>query len=260
MTMPTFAGCLWPVDDTCCDSTGFDAAKWTLAKAMASASLSRLTGYRVTNCPVTVRPCKRSHGLRYAMTYFGSVYGSAYAGFLPYMDQAGAWVNFCNHTGDCSCAEQCAVELPGPVGRVDEVKVDGVVLSPTTYRLDGVRLIWTGSGACPWPTCQDLNLPDTEVGTFSVTYLNGYAPDSIAAFAAGQLACQFYSACTTGKCALPPNVVTVVRQGVSLQIVAGSFPGGMTGIREVDAFIALWNPKGRLQESRVWTPDNMVRR
>ena len=32
-------------------------------------------------------------------------------------------------------------------------------------------------------------------------------------------------------------------------------PGGMTGIREVDSFIALWNPNGSMQSSRVWSPD-----
>lgn len=256
MTLPAFAGCPWPVDESCCDSSNYDPPKWDLAVAMASATLNRLTGYRVTNCAVKVRPCKLSHGAGYAMNYYGSTYGSSYSGWTPYINAGGEWINFCGHTtADCSCSELCAVQLPGPVGRLDEVKVDGVVLSAANYRLDGDKLIWTGAGACPWPTCQDLNKADTEVGTFSVTYVNGYPPDSIAAYAAGLLACQFYSACTTGKCSLPPGVVTVVRQGVTLQVVSGSFPGGMTGIREVDAFITMWNPKGRLAPSRVWSPD-----
>jgi hypothetical protein len=47
----------------------------------------------------------------------------------------------------------------------------------------------------------------------------------------------------------------VARQGVAYDIVSGSFPGGFTGIREVDAFIGLWNPRGLVSDSRVWSPD-----
>ena len=49
-------------------------------------------------------------------------------------------------------------------------------------------------------------------------------------------------------------MTTVTRQGVSYDIAAGSFPNGMTGIREVDAYIALWNPNGLRQPVAVWYP------
>ncbi len=40
-----------------------------------------------------------------------------------------------------------------------------------------------------------------------------------------------------------------------MDIATGSFPGGFTGIREVDAFISIWNPGGRRQQTQVWSPD-----
>jgi hypothetical protein len=53
-------------------------------------------------------------------------------------------------------------------------------------------------------------------------------------------------------------VTSVVRQGVSYEIAAGSFPGGATGIREVDTWIARYNPSHLLMQPAVWTPDEPV--
>lgn len=95
--------------------------------------------------------------------------------------------------------------------------------------------------------------PGTE-GAFAVTYLNSYPVDGMGAYAAGVLAMEFAKACTGRKCSLPPGTTNVTRQGVSIEVVTGSFPGGVTGIREVDAYIALWRPEGSPQwEPRVWT-------
>jgi hypothetical protein len=65
---------------------------------------------------------------------------------------------------------------------------------------------------------------------------------------------EFAKACTGGKCRLPANVTSVSRQGVAYEIAAGTFPEGTTGIREVDAWIGLWNPEGRRQSTQVWWP------
>jgi hypothetical protein len=135
---------------------------------------------------------------------------------------------------------------------VDAVKVDGQQVTDfVTYR---DRIVWAGTGDCPWPFCQDLTLPDTEVGTMSVTYLNSYPVDGLGAYAAGVLAYEYAQACQGNHCRLPTNVTQVTRQGVSMTIEAGAFPNGFTGIREVDAFIALWNPNGRRQVTGVWAP------
>lgn len=252
------SGCPWPVDPACFEDDWDVLEDDVKARSigLASATLRRLTGYRVGGCPITVRPCKRSCLDGFAGRAYYDMQGQ-YAGstFYPHIED-GLWVNSCGCSTDCSCGVLCEVRLPGPVGRVDEVKVDGAVIEATNYRLDGDRLVWIGDTVCPWTACQDMSKSNTEVGTFSVTYLNSYPVDTLGAYAAGILAMEFARACTGNKkCRLPTGTSTVSRQGVSYDIVTGTFPGGVTGIREVDAYLALWNPKPIRQASKVWSPD-----
>lgn len=251
--IPGYAGCAWPIDPACLtaewDALAEDVK--TRSIGMASTTLHRLTGYRVGGCPITVRPCKAG-----CNTYGMLSYWSVGPAFFPHIAPGGMWVNSCPCVTDCSCGPLCEVTLPAPVGEVHEVVVDGTIQDPSTYRVDGNRLVWVGDGDCPWPTCQNLSLPDTEEGTFSVTYLNSYPVDGWGAYAAGVLAMEYAKACTGSKtCRLPGNVTAVTRQGVSFDLVAGSFPGGFTSIREVDAFISTWNPTPIRQQSQVWSPD-----
>jgi hypothetical protein len=248
--IPPTSGCPWPVDPACLGEEwdSLDDEVKDRATLLAGETLRRLTGYRVGGCPVTVRPCKRScANVAYLPFYAG--------GYHPYINTAGYWVNSCGCHTDCSCSELCEITLPGPVGRVDTVKVDGIDIDPLDYRVDGNRLVWTGISDCPWPVCQNLALPDTEAGTFSVTYLNAWPVDTLGAYACGVMAYEYAQACIGNKCRLPANVTSLTRQGVSMEIETGAFPGGFTGIREVDAFIAIWNPDGLRQNTRVWSPD-----
>lgn len=244
--------CDWPLDLGCIGSewATFSPAVQQRAAKLAGATLRRLTGYRVGGCPITVRPCKRACNDGYLPQY-----GYGGNGFYPHIAASGFWVNSCGCNHDCSCTELCEIELPAPVGLVLEVKVDGNVIPPSDYRIDnGNLLTWVGAGECPWPTCQDMKAPDSEVGTFSVTFLNAYQVDSLGAAAAARLALEFARACSGGTCALPPNVVQLTRQGVTMELETGAFSGGMTGLRDVDAYIGLWNPGGLRQQTRVWSP------
>lgn len=228
-TQITFGGCDWPIDETCLPDS-WDTYSPEIKQrsvSMASAVLSHLTGGRVTNCPITVRPIGS-----------GGVCDSE--GMRP-LNWAGTWINTSRGRVDPRVCE-----LPGPVGRVDQVKVNGSVLNADHYRIDnGHLLIWQGPGDSPWLRTQNVYARDTEPNTMSVTYLNGYPPDGFAAYAAALMAAEFASACGGKKCRLPGNVTAVVRQGVSYDIISGAFPDGLTGIREIDAFITQWNPKNR---------------
>jgi len=251
---PVYEPCsLWPVDPACLtdDWNGLSPEIQARSLALASATLRRLSGYRVTNCPVSVRPCKPS-----CAAACGPYYSALYTGpgWQPHIGVEGLWVNTCSHLSDCSCGPLCEIILPGPVGEIVEVDIGGTLL--TDYAVQGNRLVYTGSGDCPFPTCQDLAAAPGEPNTFTVTYINGYPPDALASYAVGILAMEFAKACTGGKCKLPNGTTSVVRQGVSIEIAAGSFPGGNTGIREVDAWIALWRPEGSPRWApRVWSPD-----
>jgi hypothetical protein len=256
-TTPVDSGCTWPIDTACFSDSwdDLDSDVQDRAIALASATLRRLTGYRVGGCPITVRPCKAScrdvtYPSYYDMLRFGGV------SFWPHINGAGLWVNSCGCGTHCGCEALCEIALPPPVGAVYAVHLDGAEVPSTDYRADAETLVWVGAGECPWPACQDLSKPDTAVGTFSVTYLNAYPVDTLGAYAAGVLASEFAKACTGGKgCRLPANVVAISRQGVSMEIASGAFPGGMTGIREVDTYVALFNPNGLTHGATVWSPD-----
>jgi hypothetical protein len=137
---------------------------------------------------------------------------------------------------------------------VQEVKVDGVVVSPTNYTVVGNALTWIGVGSAPWPQHQNVHLPDSSIDTFSVTYINGYPPDAMAKYAVAVLANEFSKACSGQKCRLPTGVTSIARAGITMEIQSGVFPHGLTGIREVDAFIGLWNPNGLTAGAKVWSP------
>jgi hypothetical protein len=253
-TVPEFGGCTWPLDPACLGEEWetMDTSVKERSAALASATLVRLTGHRVSNCPRTVRPCVRNNR---RLCFIPFEAGSLHP-FYPGQTPAGTWTNACNCQTQHTCATDCEVPLPPPVGRVDQVKLDGVVVAPTDYRVDGNLLVWMGVGECPWSEHQDLTKPDTEPGTFSVTYLNAYPVDALGAYAAGVLALEYAKACTSkGKCRLPSGVRNLTRNGVSMEIVTGAFPDGNTGIREVDSFIALWNPRHLTHAATVYSPD-----
>lgn len=225
----------WPVDEGCCAEFGsYPVTVRNRAKALATQTLRMLTGYRVGGCPVTVTPrvyCS-THGWWYAARPISP--------FFPVANTSGAWVN-----NGCVCGTFERVTLPGPVGRVDEVKVAGVALTNTAYEVvNGRHLVRTDD--ISWPA---------ELDTVQVTYLRGIPVDGLGAYAAGVLACEYAKACSGAKCRLPAGVTEVVRQGVAYTIATGAFPDGRTGIREVDAYLMRWNPNGLRADSTVWTPD-----
>lgn len=248
VTIPEPDGCPWPVDPACLTDeweSSFDEPTQDRAIALAGNTLRRLTAFRVGGCPRTIRPCTSSCAVPLGWSWdLGSP-------FTP-VNWAGAWSN-CG-CGGLACAHSPgrSVRIPGMVS-VKEVKVGATVLIPDTdYWVDGDQVIRLGSVL--WPTTQDLSLPPGSPDTFTITYYDSYPVDGMGAYAAGKLAMQYAKACKTGKCSLPEQVTQIVRQGVSYSIPAGSFPNGETGIREVDAYIALWNPGHRKNRLQAWSP------
>jgi hypothetical protein len=247
--IPALPDTCWPVDTSCCTNFGdYSPTVQARAIALAGQTMRMLTGYSVGGCPVLLRPCSQ--------TCVDGAYGWYYNGgtFYPHIDSLGRWVNSCGCTYNCSCSVLSVVNLSGVVGSVEEVKIDGVVLAPTAYRLDnGHRLVRLDGEL--WPACQDMAKADTEVGTFSVSVVRGATVDGLGAYAAGLLACEYAKACTGGKCRLPSGTTSVVRQGISMEISTDLFPGGRTGIREVDTVVARYNPYALKRPSAIWSPD-----
>lgn len=254
--LPDLPDFCWPVDVSCIQTWDADPAVWTAAEkaramSLAVQSLRMLTAYRVGGCPISVRPATRACRTRTWRTY--PVGGDLDGPWQP-VNLGGQWLNIgCGHTETCSCLASKQVILTGAT-IVTEVLVDGMTLDPAAYRLDvGGRLVrLDGEG---WPLCQDLSKSDSEVGTWSVTYLQGVPVDGLGAYVAGLLTAEFLEACGGGQCSLPDTVSQVVRQGVTLTFAPGLFPGGLTGIRAVDAWTERWNPYRHKTPPGVWSPD-----
>lgn len=273
---PAFSDSCWPVDVSCVadwDDTvtipgdpdadppteDTEAPKYSdrekeHAAALAGQTMRMLTAYRVGGCPITVRPCRS--GCTWPAWQVYPVRG--YVGSTPWfpVNLGGQWLNIgCGHGDPCACSRVSEVRLHGPASEVTQVKVDGVVLAADAYRLDpGGRLVRVDGEE--WPLCQNLDAPDTEEGTWSVTYRQGVPVDGQGALAAGILAGQYVRACTGADCDLPKTVTQIVRNGVTMTMAPGSFPGGRTGIRAVDVYLERWNPGGhRGPRMAVWSPD-----
>lgn len=264
-TIPALPVSCWPVDWGCADQAwldDLDADVRARSEAMATQVLRSLTSYQVGGCPITVRPCGKGCGS--GGTYVDAPVTGANSAALgvrvgPWwasIDIDGQWINTacgCS-TPECSCRFVPEVWLPAPVGGVVEVVVDGVVLSADDYRVDnGNRLVRLDGQT--WPKCQDMTAAADAEGAFSVTYYNNFLPDGLASWIAGIMAVEFAKSCTGGKCRLPSGVQSISRLGVQMEIPSGMFDQGLTGIREVDSWLRLWNPYQLKSPSSVWSPD-----
>jgi hypothetical protein len=244
----------YPPNLACGDKTVWDAYSADLRERsidLAWATLRHLTGGLVGNCAVGARPCYR--GCMDKQT--GSWSGSAWAPPWTPMLRGGFWYNVpCGCGSVCSCSARCEVVLPGYVAEVTRVWIDGAELDRDAYRLDNGRILVRQDGDC-WPECQDMNVAWDEPGAFTVEYVPGIKPGPAGEWAAGVLAYEYAKACSGEKCRLPSSVTSIARQGVSMEFSQGMFAGGMTGIREVDAFVLSVNPNHLVKPPLVWSPD-----
>lgn len=233
--------CTWEPDPACLGPEWAQAQPEDQDRALmlATSSLQMLTNHRVGTCPITIRPCPSTRRCPCVWN--------------PHLGTDGVWRNGCDH--DTTCKPVSEIDIPGPVGYIESFLINGtpVDLETGDWRLDnGHLLVWQGVGPSPVPDYQDLNLPDSAAGTWSITYSKSYPVLADARIAVGYLALEFLRACAPkAKCSLPRGVTSVVRNGVSFTIEAGLFPNGLTGIDQVDQFILKWAPAGSPRRTAV---------
>lgn len=251
--------CSWTIE-SCCDAlNSADDAIAQQAVNTAAEVLYALSGRQFGLCSLTIRPCRIgccSPCNGGAAPFWDPGWG-AYP-WVPVLT-GGQWTNVaCRGCGDtCGCTIVNEIILPGPVGSVTEVKIDGDVADITKFRVDNRRYLVRMDGS-RWPVCQDMNLPDTETGTYSITYTRGKPLPAAGGSALGTLACELVKACTGDKtCALPDRVTSISRQGVTFQMPDPyDFIGkGRTGLYSVDLWLQAFNPKMRVREAGIYSPD-----
>ncbi len=173
----------------------------------------------------------------------------------------------------CRCSDQACrcntVEeliLPGlPVVSITSVKVDGVTLASSRYRIDNHRALVRladADGTNPgWPCCQRMDLASTEDETWEVAYTYGQAPPALGVRAAAKMACEIALACTGNSgCTLSSRVQSITRQGVTVAIDSlDSIREDLTGLPEVDMFLNAYNPGKLRRQATIFSPDTVVR-
>lgn len=223
------------------------------AAALAGRVLWTLTGQVFGVASATVRPCFDPYPA-------GTTYqGGAGAVYWP-----GIAVNPAA-SGPCGCSTDCGevgydrLALPGPVAAVDDVMIDGVIVDPTTYRVDSRRWLHRIDGE-RWPTHQNLHAPDDAAGAFTVHYQRGVPVPADGQAAAGRLAVELLASATGGACQLPPRVTSASRQGQSIEVadIREWFAGGLTGVEQVDLWIMAVNPYRSRRPGRIISPDRMA--
>lgn len=238
--------CVWPLEWSDCEGceqmSPEDEAKWG---EVASEMLWNKTGRIFGLCPVTIRPCTTDCGgaSLWRDTFWGrGPYPSGY-GNTPWMPVlvGGKWTNVsCGCIGGCRCSVEgpTSLQLPGPVGDVTEVKINGQVIPDTDYRVMYHRILVRTDGE-RWPVCQNLLAADSEDDTFSVTYTRGVQVPVGGQMAAARLALEMWKAdCGDDSCALPERLQTITRQGVTVGVFADADSWHETGIWMIDNWVA----------------------
>lgn len=239
--------CAWPIDRaSCClpdAATTTQIAQRDAALDIAVQVLDSLSGRQYGVCPTIIRPCP---------TTTCSMSGTIGTGWLNAYLDGGVWRNHtCGCAGNtCERANPSTIHLPGPVQSITTITIDGTVIDPTSYTLEGNYLL--KADCTGWPS-QNLGCPAGEPGTWTVEYMRGTPPPAGVAVLVGKLAAEFIAACAGGKCHLPRRVTQVTRNGVTMNMVdpTSIYDEGITGIPEVDTWIKAVNPHRVQRAPRV---------
>lgn len=238
------------------NSNAYDDAILAASEILYELSARRFSGL----CERTARPCQ-TPGMSCGFQTLSR-------GYIVWPDGWG-WQG---HTWgiECGCEPLSYVTLAGrPVNEILEVKIDGVIIDPSEYRVDGHRDLVRLNGEF-WPACQHLDVADTEPGTWSVTYTYGQGIPLVGQWAARELAWALYNSCVTGEagdCELPEGVTRITRQGITYEMPELIFLGRQflsrnprdsgswrTGISMVDMFLNTYNPKGLQRRPILYVP------
>jgi hypothetical protein len=254
----------YPYTVLCEIPTGASVEVTGVALQAATDFLYLATAQRFEYCQVTLRPCRdECYPNTSGNLFFG--YPQWWGSQWPYPMKIGAnWVNLaCGYCVDgCSCATISQVTLPGPVREIVQVLVDGEVLLPgVDYRLDNYRSLVRLGGA-QWPACNNYNLADTEVGTWSVTAIYGEELPALGKIAMGQLFCVWLSGLLGEDCEIPANVIDLTRQGVTMSFndINEVLELGLTGLSFVDRFITTYNPNKLQARPQIYDLDGPTHR
>ena len=212
--------------------------------------------------PGDIRPDVLADAIDLANAYLYVRTGRAFPGACPDVWRPNGWG--CGG-GTCTCGGWPSLRLRSePVLEVSEVWVDGAILPESGWRLGDpggldANFLYRVDGGT-WPCCQDIAKPLTEPGTLQVSYTWGRPAPAGGARLVELLACEYTKAWAgDSKCRLPGRFQTITRENLTAtkadpSVLLGL---GMTGIAEVDDWIAMVNPGGVDRPPKVLDPEMM---
>lgn len=230
----------WPIAPNCdAASLGITAPQWADAQARAVEWVWGLSG--------------RFYGTRTCVLRPQALLPSGCCGGLPpYLQTIYGWP-FDTDPRLPDPTRQQVLELLRPAVSVTAVEIDGTVMDPSLYRLEGDYLVRQDGDV--WPSTQDLISALGQTNTWAVTYERGVEVPAQGQYAASVLACELGKQIVPGaKCRIAFNATTVTRAGVTINrdiLMAAR----TTGVAEVDQWVALVNPNALQREPAVWSPD-----
>lgn len=158
-------------------------------------------------CTATVRPCPPCNC---GVGFLDPWWWTGLSVGLPYLP---------GRQGGCECHwRHIELRAPFPILAILAFEVAGVD-HLADVRLDSNRQMTLEDGSdLPWFPWQNLNAPDGDPGTWSVSYSFGAPPLELAKIANGDLACELIEACQGNECALPDGTVSVTKGGVTINL------------------------------------------
>lgn len=222
----------------------------------ASQFMWAATGRQFGLCTVILRPLCINQCPDDCTGLSDSGYGFPWT---PLHQASGEWTNVTCTQSNCTCVNLCEVPLPYPICSVDEVLIDGVVVPNTEYSVINFNKLVRAKDAGCWPECNNLSLPNTEVGTWSITMTYGRPVPELVRLATAEFACQLIKKCVGRPCDLPQRIQSISRQGMNATFLDPMefMRDGMTGIFLVDLAIKTYNPHKLYKKPAVVSPDSL---
>lgn len=247
--------CDWPILMDCSPSEAFDADTVTLAKISAAEIMNVASAHQFGVCtstfmPLPPPPCEVGHQDAWSLVdpKLGGFAGADR--FAQFYGTSGC--GGCGWYG-CGCGSNTKIRLwHTRVIDIVQVIVDGEIVDPSTYWLDG-NILHSDTG---WPTVQVASRRGT-VGTWEITYRHGKPLPTGGQIATGRLACEIAMALSDDdECSLPERTKTYTNHaGLTLGIIDPMefLVDGMTGLYIPDQWIRRVNPHGLVRRARAYS-------
>lgn len=204
-----------------------------VAESFAKKTLNRLCADRLAFEPITVRPVPKRLVVGTWLEFPALTARNFVAGVQGWF----WWI----YGGRVTYKDPRVLSLPAPISKLESITFGGIEQDLKNFYVRNGNEVYMTNGK-GFPEHQDLHKNLGEQNTWSVKYYRGVIVDDLALVAIGKLAVEIAGYIEGKQTRLPELTSNVTRDGMRIEIPAGAFPDGLTGIREVDMYVGIVNP------------------